>query len=296
MNVMSRRTLVVAAFALGAFAVGGACNRAPSGPGQLSVHLVDAAPTDVDKIVVNVTKVTAHSSVDGWMTVTTTPFTVDLLTLRTTPLELGTISLSAGRITQIRLYVAQTGNWVHVIGDADDVQTPLFVPSGYQSGIKIHGPWEVAECERTTVTLDFDGPASLHVHPTGQGTQWILRPTIHAKHADTSPVTCEEPEGPSCSGEDPCPEGQICVEDVCVPDESGGSAGSECAVDDDCLSLDCPEGVCAPSPANGPCRTNDDCMNNQCSEGSCAPCQGDADCPAGFACTAGSCIESGNGM
>ncbi len=300
MHVIRRHTFVAALFAIAAFTLAGACgsSKSASGPGQLSLNLVDAAPANVDQIFVNVTKVTAHSSADGWVTVTSTPFGVDLLTLKTTPLKLGTLNLAAGTITQIRLYVTKTGNWVHVVGDAAGVQTPLVVPSGYESGIKINGPWSVSACEKTSVTLDFDGLASLEVHPTGTATQWILRPVVRVKETGSSPVACEGSSTPTCSAEQPCAEGQVCVQGSCVADgNGGGSAGSACSSADACLSASCPNGSCALSPPNGPCRTNGDCSNGSCSaEGSCAPCSADAQCPTGQVCTSGACAQPTSGL
>jgi hypothetical protein len=306
MNVMQRRTLATAVFAAGAFALAGACTNSPKGPGQLSVSLVDAAPTTVDQIVVNVTKVTAHSSANGWVTVSATPFTVDLLTLQApaTPLKLGTIALGAGKVTQIRLYVTKDGNWVHRIGDAVDVHTPLFVPSGYESGIKIIGPWDVAACEKTDVTLDFDGAASLQVHATGTGDQWILRPVIRIKSTTVSPVSCEIPTTGTCDDTHPCPEGQVCTESACVPDGRGAGAGAGCTANADCLSSVCvpgaspPAGTCAQSPPNGPCRNDGDCTNGSCDTvaGSCAPCSTDASCPTGQTCSGGICTQPNSGL
>jgi hypothetical protein len=302
---MLRQRLAVAALAAAtAAALALACNQR-SGPGQLRVNLVDAAPLGVDKIVVKITKVTAHSSADGWLTVATypvdAPLEVDLLTLQGNPLALGLVSLQAGRITQLRLYVTTSGNWVHVKGDADTKQTTLVVPSGYESGIKIIGPWAVNACERTSVTLDFDGAASVQAHPTGQGTEWILRPTIHTKKSDFTPVSCEEGGGGECSVETmPCPSGQTCESGRCVPDQGGGGGpGATCESPVDCLSQRCvetPDGMkCEPSPPAGACRADADCSNHRCTEaGSCEDCKSDADCISPLTCdvATGACIDN----
>lgn len=270
-----------------------ACSKSPTGPGQLRVSMVDAAPLGVDQIWVNVTKVTAHSSSDGWVTVSTTPMTIDLLSLQTSPLTLGLVQLSAGRVTQIRLYVTKDANWVHVTGDLPGAKTTLVVPSGFESGIKIPGPWRVDACERTSVTIDFDGLASLEVHATGTGNEWILRPVVRLRKTDTSPVACQGGGGATCDAETPCPEGQVCVTDTCAPAQSGGGATTPCSGGGECLSESCVSGTCAQSPPSGPCRTNDDCTNHVCQDdGSCAPCTKDAECPVGFSCTGGTCTSN----
>jgi Domain of unknown function (DUF4382) len=294
MKAIRNRLVLAGLVAATALGVAGACSSSPTGPGQLRVSMVDAAPFGVDQIVVNVTKVTAHSSSDGWITVSTTPVTVDLLTLQTSPLALGLVKLSAGRITQIRLYVTKDGNWVHVTGDPAGALTPLVVPSGFESGIKIGGPWRVDACERTSVTIDFDGMASLEVHPTGTGSEWILRPVIRFKKTDTSPIACEDHNtGGTCDSETPCDEGQVCVNGKCAPAQSGGGAGSSCSGGGDCLSESCVDGKCAQSPPSGPCRSNDDCTNHVCQDdGSCAPCTKDTECPVGFICTGGTCTSN----
>jgi len=288
--------------------VAGTGSRPPTGQGRLAVSLVDA-PANVSAIFVQVTKVTAHSTTAGWVTLSpdtispATPLTIDLLTLQApaTALSLGIVDLPPGTITQLRLFVAATGNYVLLPGSAAHV--PLKVPSGTQSGIKIHGPWVISACAETAVTLDFDGRRSIWVHPALQGEEWILRPVIHAKRATTEPVGC----GPACDATHPCPEGQVCgASGTCEGGGTpGGPVGSDCTIDDDCLSRACGErGTCAPGGANAPCQVGTDCASGSCVEGSCgAPpsalpagggCAIDADCITN-SCSEGSCSPGGQG-
>ncbi len=295
------RRLVVAGLVLASAAfLAAACSGARSGPGQLSVALVDAPPIGVDQISVNVTQVTAHSDVAGWFPVSTTPMRLDLLRLQASPVVLGSVQLAKGRITQLRLYVSKDGNWVHVTGDPDGVQTPLVVPSGYESGIKILGPWDVGACTKTSVTLDFDGLASLEVHPTGSGSEWILRPVVKVKKTDASPVACEEAPGtgdagvPACDTDHPCAVGQVCTEGACVAESPPLPPTSSCTSNQQCISGSCgADGTCAQSLPNGPCRVDSDCTDAKCQpDGSCAPCTSNADCPATLTCTSGSCLSA----
>jgi hypothetical protein len=295
MNVRHPRAVAIAI--VGAAVVAAACTasstkgRPPPGQGRLAVALVDAPTPQVSRIVVNVTGVTAHSVTAGWITVsppsvsTATPLQVDLLTLQApaTALALGLVDLPPGTITQLRLFVTQAGNYVVPIPGT--LQVPLKVPSGTQTGIKIHGPWEITACSQTSVTLDFDGKRSIWYHPADLGSEWILRPVIHTKHASSVPVGC----GTACSAEAPCPEGETCVAGLCVGRPPPGPVGADCSLPDDCLSGVCQEnGQCGPGGANAPCGQGADCVSGTCDEGSCTatptatpaggPCVEDADC------------------
>jgi hypothetical protein len=283
-------------------------NRPPAGQGRLAVSLVDA-PAAVSAIFVSITKVTAHSTTEGWVTISpdtiseATPLEVDLLTLQApaTALSLGIVDLPPGTVTQLRLFVAPSGNYVLLPGS--DAQVPLKVPSGAQSGIKIHGPWTITACAETAVTIDFDGKRSIWVHPAMQGDEWILRPVIHVKRAAATPTGCN----PACDAEHPCPEGQVCSETgICKSGSPPGEpVGAECTLDEECLTRTCGEnGACAPGGANAPCQADGDCVSMACDEGSCtappaagpagSPCQLDADCLTNV-CDEGSCGRGGQG-
>src|SRR5512134_292864 len=135
-----------------------ACSqRTETGPGQLSVALaaprsstgnasLSTAPA-VNGVIVTVVKVRAHAASAGWVEVSDVPVEVDLLNLPAATVDLGLASLPPGKVTQIRLLVGETGNRV-VTGDGE---FPLVVPSGMESGIKIHGPWNVSSCDETAL-------------------------------------------------------------------------------------------------------------------------------------------------
>jgi hypothetical protein len=264
-------------------------NSSNSGPGQLAVKLVDAPNPAVDQIVVKVTKVTAHSTSGGWMTVgpVTSPTTVDLLQLQSSFEALGLVKLPAGKVTQVRLYVDPTGDYVVPVGTT--TPAPLVVPSGYQSGIKILGPWDIPDCTRLTLTLDFDGKNSIEYHQAN-GT-WILRPVIRPKKSDVSPISCDDGGGGStCDPETPCAEGQTCSAGTCVPSKLGGP-GTACTSGLACLSGVC-DGTCAPGPAGAPCLSGDGCAS-----GTCQPdnvCGGGTTGGVGSSCTSGDGCLSGS--
>ncbi len=276
----------------------------PGGQGRLSVELVDAPVAGVSQIWVNVERVTAHSTSAGWVTLSTTPFSVDLLTLQQQAAAIGFAHLLPGTVTEVRLVVSDQGNSVTVNG----AQFPLAVPSGAQSGIKIKGPWEITACGDTTLTLDFDGPASLMTHPSQQGAVWILRPVIRLKRVATTPVGCGTDGGSPPGGVTPpagtdalcteaveCRSG-MCVESRCAP----GGPGTPCLADLDCVAT-CTEqtGLCGGTGGTPgtPCTTPADCNSASC-DGQCAPggqgtpCAADTECQEGLICPDGTCAPA----
>lgn len=316
---MIRTTALALAAAL---ALAGCSERADrTGPGRLSIALEEAPASSsnaslagaprVDAVLVQVLKVRAHAEA-GWVEVSDRAVEVNLLDLPAATVALGLADLPAGKVTQIRLLVAETGNRVLTATG----ELPLVVPSGVQSGIKIHGPWHVTQCDETAVTLEFDGKKSLWYHPTGQGSPWILRPVIHAKKSRPVPGECgEEPAcnpqacpsglcdpGGACAPGGtgvPCDSGEECLSGTCV---SGGcqigGPGEPCRVHDDCESGVCDGEVCDPGGAGGggaACTVDGDCLSNACVNRFCegggqgSGCESTADCMEGFSCTSTGC-------
>jgi Domain of unknown function (DUF4382) len=287
-----------------------------SGPGRFSVSLTDAPNPELSKLVVTITSVTVHVVGEGWVPLPLdvdppgSSLQVDLLQLQTYARSLGMLSLPPGKVTQIRLLVAPdvtvgTGaemlNYV-VLADAGQTKAPLKVPSGYQSGIKIVGPWEIADCTETAVTLDFDGKRSIWYHPTGQGnspeeTGWILRPVIRVSGSSKTPVACPPPESGQPPVEPPPAEPPPAEPPAGdpgtppIPVEFGGT----CAASAECISTSCVASFCGPGPAGAPCTRDVECVSGSCGgNGTCgigsqgAACIGDGDCNSN-ACIEGTC-------
>lgn len=273
----------------------------PTGGGALSVALsvpasngtnpsLASAPEDVTSVIVSVTKVRAHVESAGWILLSDAPVVVDLLALPSAGQALGLARLPAGKVTQIRLLVAATGNYVQTkVGDVVH-QYPLDVPSGSQSGIKITGPWDISPCNETAVALELQGKKAVWYHPTGQGSPWILRPVVHVKRVRYAPTSCEG-GGPTCVA-------TSCASGIC--DESGrcapAGADGACTTGADCLSGVCTATlVCEHGGAGDPCRENLDCASNTCTaDGSCSdPGAGGAGsgCTVGTQCLSTSCQE-----
>lgn len=180
----------------------------PSGVGRVSAELTTINATGgmqvqstspgskpkVNEIIVTVAKVTAHSSTAGWVTVSNTQVTVDILKLAQYSAALGFANIPAGKVTQVRLYLAE--NSPQYVTRDDGVRVDLKVPSGYESGIKIKGLFDVQGCNLTNLSLQIDGKKSIWVHPTGQGDLWILRPVIRMGSIDSTTVGCMPPTDP----------------------------------------------------------------------------------------------------
>lgn len=322
-------------FACGAAKTGTTAALPPTGSGRLALELVDAPKPDADEIRVHVTEVRAHSTASGWFTVKSFQgepdkyLAVDLLKLKDSALDLGFATLPAGTtITQLRLLVTLDGNSVVVAG----VEHPLKVPSGYQSGIKIKGPWTIGECAETKLTIDFDAKNSIMVHPTGVPEKWILRPVVRVKKEGHAVIGCTEPPPAhvpdACSATVACPGTEICVSGYCkgapgtaceadlecitnrcdlVSHACGqGGPADGCYVNEDCLSLSCAQGACQPSEPGGMCFDSpEDCNGGICgNDGTCSPpttggtgtaCTLDTHCTDSAMCVDGTCAPGGTG-
>jgi hypothetical protein len=221
---------------------------------------------DTKEVVVHLSRVTAHGDSSGWVTLTETPFTVDLLKLDQKAAELGVANLPAGKVTQLRLYVDSAAD-NHVVLD-DNTHVPLKVPSGSQSGIKVKGPFDLSSCEETTLTLDFDVEHSVKVHSTGNGSggEYILRPVIRlAKLCDAGGP------GSACKTTADCTSGS-CGEEGQCESSTGQPTGGSCESALQCNSGDCVDGKCEVGGQGAPCQFYTDCDNGlSCNEGYCAP-------------------------
>lgn len=166
---------------------GGGGSASSGGTGTLSVSLTDSSGCGFDSVFVTVRKVRVHKSSSandgggGWVDIIPkgAPVKVDLLTLQNgVTTGLGVSPLPAGHYTQVRLYLekntgAKLNNYV-VIGG---VTHAIFVPSGFQSGIKIIHEFDVAEGGTEDLVLDFDPCRS--IVRSGNGT-YHLKPVITA--------------------------------------------------------------------------------------------------------------------
>lgn len=199
---MNIRSLSPMLLMLGALAAGCAANGNPdaldagiaAAPtlGELRVALTDA-PGPFDQILVDVTALDVHSatatdsagddagsSSDGWTRVADVGQRIDLLTLQNgVQMALGSVMLPAGAYDQLRLIVS--GGAVVAGG----VSSPLTIPSGSETGVKVRYAFTLDADTTSTLTLDFDGAASI----VDSGHGYLLRPVLSIRGASSTAMS-----------------------------------------------------------------------------------------------------------
>ncbi len=164
--------------------------------GTLALALTDAPLAGVENVKeVNVTITSIEYSVSGdsWQDFGgfEGPQMFNLLELQSGNIaELGETNLTAGHYTQIRLHLDATeehGNAASNPGcfitytDSDKV-TPLYIPSGSQTGIKLIGEYDVPVNGVISLTIDFDIRKSVvvpgNVDKLDDNASFKLKPTL----------------------------------------------------------------------------------------------------------------------
>lgn len=148
-----------------------------SAQGRGVFTITDAAADmgSVSKVEVTVRQVQVHSASQGWVTISTTPKTVDLLKLNAENRNelLADASLAADTYTQVRLEVEKV-----IVTDSSG-QHQAKLPS---NELKIVGNFVVEANKTTATTFDFIANESLHI--TGNSSspsssrQYIMAPVI----------------------------------------------------------------------------------------------------------------------
>ncbi len=173
-------TLLLAGLVL---AAGCSKNNPVSNPtGTVRLQMTDG-PGPFDAVHLVVTQVAVHrggeTDASGWEIVRSDTATYDLMELRNGVFAaLGQAIVPAGHYTQIRLVIGD-GSTVTV----DGVPHPLTIPSGYQTGYKLVGPFDVPANGLVDLALDFDAARSIHL--AGDGT-WVLYPVCRVMPFSTA--------------------------------------------------------------------------------------------------------------
>lgn len=113
---------------------------------------------------------------NGWLTIFSGTETVDLFAAVATETVIGSIPMTGGKLTEIRVVLAN--NPVLVV---DGISMPVQCPSCTESGIKVIMPKAIALAQGSTLNLalEIDQNASLSL----DGGFWRLDPVIHLKEA-----------------------------------------------------------------------------------------------------------------
>ena len=137
------------------------------GVGMLVLQITDAPPElDITKALVNISNIEVHLIAVGWFTVVEGPLTFDLIAIKDVEEFLGSMNLSVGRYTQIRLQVDSA------LVTIDGVEYDLKIPSGV---VNLISPFSIYGNETTILTLDFDVQESVH---SSSEYKYIMNPTI----------------------------------------------------------------------------------------------------------------------
>ncbi|UOD33145.1 DUF4382 domain-containing protein [Massilia violaceinigra] len=201
---------VVAAMALAACGGGGGSpgNNSVTNPGTtppalggtsgtLNIALTDAPACGFDAVNVTVSKVRVHQSATaadadtGWSEVVLAPARkINLLNLTNGVLDpLGSVSVPAGRYTQVRLLLdPNTANGFanSVVPSSTKVETTLETPADLKTGVKITSNFEVVAGQPYNLVLDFDACRSV-INKAGGG--YLLTPSVSAMAAAGSGIS-----------------------------------------------------------------------------------------------------------
>jgi hypothetical protein len=141
--------------------------------GQLVLNITDY-PGDLNITHANITisqvkvhrNTAANNTTAGWYTVVNKSQTFDLIVLQNVTEFFGSVNLSAGGYTQIRLVVEK------VVLTVDGIEYNCKIPS---NTIKLITPFNISANKKTNLTMDFDVQKS--VHETGNN-KFMFKPTI----------------------------------------------------------------------------------------------------------------------
>lgn len=170
-------------FAAGCTQSGGTAS--PS-QGRTVLTIADAAANmgAVTSVKVTVDNIQVQNASGGWITVSSSPYTYDLMQLRASGSQslMADANLEAGTYGQVRLHISK----VMVTDSTGEHEAVL--PSG---DLKIVGGFVVTPNSTTVVVFDFLADKSVHV--TGNG-KYILAPVVHMQGLEGAQVDASSRE------------------------------------------------------------------------------------------------------
>ena len=173
--------------ALGAAAVVSACGGGGNSPatGRVSVSLTDMPVDHADEVVIAVSGVAFKPEGSApEQVVDFSPRSINLLQYQNgqTAVLLQNTPMEAGRYQWLRLIIEAEPNVRDSYIVIDGQECELNVPSGGETGLKMHRPIDVPSAGSLALTVDFDLHKSIHA-PPGQAsgacaTGYALRPSL----------------------------------------------------------------------------------------------------------------------
>lgn len=160
---------IVALFSL-ALMLQGCGGAAGSSDGTFKVLMSDAPAPDVTSLMITIDSIDAHLN-GQWVTINSTPQTIDLLSLVQDATVVATNGVPPGRYTQIRLMVSSA-----TVTDGSGTHD-VTIPSNLNTGVKVNIDATVVAGGITAVLLDFNVEKSLVQHGSGS---YSLQPVIPA--------------------------------------------------------------------------------------------------------------------
>jgi hypothetical protein len=137
------------------------------GTGMLILQITDAPPKlDITKALVNISHIEVHLIATGWFTIIEKNQTFDLIAIKNVKEFLGSVNLSVGHYSQIRLKVDSA------LVTINGIDYHLKIPS---KTVKLISPFSIYANKTTTLTLDFDVQESIH---SSSQDKYIMNPTI----------------------------------------------------------------------------------------------------------------------
>ncbi|MFQ6084062.1 MAG: DUF4382 domain-containing protein [Candidatus Aminicenantia bacterium] len=140
--------------------------------GNFQIYLKDTPVEDADNIYITINQVRVQKTETGFITVSETSRTYDLLKLREKQELLLDTSMDEGMYTQIRLSISSG----EIVIEGESHQ--MVVPS---EEVKIPIVFEIKGEEKTKIVLDFEAEHSILVTGTGVTKIYILRPVIRVE-------------------------------------------------------------------------------------------------------------------